>query len=62
MTQEHFENLTAIVAAGLVPIFTAPGNVTPERLAELTKTARNVSLWDWQSAAGAKYRAANGVF
>ena len=61
MTQEHFENLTATVAAGLVPIFTAPGNVTPERLAELTKTAVMLAS-QIAMQAGAKYRAANGVF
>jgi hypothetical protein len=39
MTQEHFENLTATLAAGLAPILVQPGHAVPERLAERTTTA-----------------------
>ena len=39
MDQQHFQNLTATLAAGLVPVMLVPGHVTPARLGELAETA-----------------------
>jgi hypothetical protein len=61
MTQEHFENLTATLAAGLAPMLVQPGHVVPDTLAELTKTAVDLAV-QIAKHAGERYRAANGVF
>lgn len=61
MTQEHFENLTATIAAGLAPILIESGHAVPERFAELTKTAVELAA-QIAKQAGARYRAVSGVF